>query len=183
MEYQVYRGVWCGHSPSGEPCAVKKITTPTGKERREFEALAKLRHPNIVHYLGYEEKGSSCYIVMELCDCSLKSGVGELPDPIEGCRQLTEALRFVHGARHAHRDLKPDNVLIKDGVIKLADFGLAKNLDEATMTLNSTAVGTRDWMSPEGLQALINTLAGQPVTAVRPAAAGCYLFIAFYQDY
>ena len=99
----VYRGEWYGRTPKGEPCAVKKIVKRTGKEKREFEALTNIRHENVVHYLGYEELGSSCYIVMELCECSLKEGVGSLQDLIEACRQLTEALCLVHSKRHVHR--------------------------------------------------------------------------------
>ena len=99
----VYRGEWYGRTPEGEPCAVKKIVKRTGKEKREFEALTNIRHEYVVHYLGYEELGSSCYIVMELCECSLKQGVGSLQDPIEACRQLTEALCVVHSTRHVHR--------------------------------------------------------------------------------
>src|SRR5256885_2254042 len=65
-------------------------------------------------------------------------------------RQLCEALRHAHDKGIIHRDLKPSNLMVlKDGTVKLTDFGIAKDTDVTALTAANNTVGTAAYMSPE----------------------------------
>ncbi|MFX9019962.1 protein kinase, partial [Acinetobacter baumannii] len=64
--------------------------------------------------------------------------------------QLCAALQHAHEQGIIHRDLKPSNLLVlRDGTLKLTDFGIAKDMDQASLTATGCAVGTAAYMSPE----------------------------------
>ena len=66
--------------------------------------VKELSHPNIVQYISFDDTDPDwCYIVMELCRCSLKERLDLLPDIWEAANQLTCALDFMHGCGFAHR--------------------------------------------------------------------------------
>jgi len=110
---------------------------------REAQAVAKLRHENILEIFDYSGSGStSSFIVTEFIDGqTLKQFLGKhqprFPEiaaliSVEVCRALAHA----HGLGVIHRDVKPENVMIrKDGLIKLMDFGIAQVLDFQRMTV------------------------------------------------
>jgi serine/threonine protein kinase len=126
------------------------------RERRaalgEVEVLSRLRHPNIIGYYGSFVEASHLHIVLEYADG------GDLAQAIKEARgggkhfsearilfwfcQLSSALQYVHGARVLHRDLKASNIFLQgaDKVVKLADFGIARVLADASMA--STTIGT-----------------------------------------
>jgi eukaryotic-like serine/threonine-protein kinase len=124
---------------------------------REAQAVAKLRHENILEIFDYSGSGSeSSYIVTEFIDGqTLKQflngrtlGFPELAAliSIEVCRALGHA----HGLGVIHRDVKPENVMIrKDGLIKLMDFGIAQVLDFQRMTVTGQLLGSPAYMAPE----------------------------------
>lgn len=125
--------------------------------RKEVSVLAQMKHPNIVSYIdSFEESGNLC-IVMDYCDG------GDLYNKIHSTRgvpytedqiidwfvQITLALKHVHDRKILHRDLKTQNIfLLRDGAVKLGDFGVAKVLTN-TMELARTSIGTPYYMSPE----------------------------------
>ena len=124
---------------------------------REAKALAQLTHPNIVKVTDYGEYESRPYLVMEyLSGGSLKKFLGK-PLPWQQAASLlapiARALEFVHLHNIIHRDVKPSNILLTEsGQPMLADFGIAKIIDEeATVDLTGTraTVGTPEYMSPE----------------------------------
>jgi len=125
--------------------------------RREAEVLRKLNHPNIVRILDVGEAGGQPYIAMELlAGHSLREELevgGALPlDEAE--RIVVQVCRALHTAhRHGvvHRDVKPDNVMLLEGrrEVRLTDFGIAKSLEDATLTSAGAALGTPAYMSPE----------------------------------
>lgn len=96
----------------------------------------------------------SIYIVMELCDCSLSQ---LLDDPSQDADfdthslnialQVAETMAFLHGKDVSHRDLKPGNILLRNGDVRLCDFGLSKNLSETSH--NTLEIGTPTYMPPE----------------------------------
>ncbi|HEY6477582.1 MAG TPA: serine/threonine-protein kinase [Polyangia bacterium] len=124
---------------------------------REARAVAKLRHENILEIFDYSGIGSeSSYIVTEFIDGqTLKQfltarplGFSELAAliSVEVCRALGHA----HGLGVIHRDVKPENVMIrKDGLIKLMDFGIAQVLDFQRMTVTGQLLGSPAYMAPE----------------------------------
>jgi hypothetical protein len=122
----------------------------------EAEAVARLRHPNIVpvHQVG-EHAGQVWFAMEYQAGGSLADRAAGTPRPPREAAAVVETLaRAVHHAHLAgvvHRDLKPANVLLgEDGTLRLSDFGLAKRLDQqASLTPTGAIVGTPSYMAPE----------------------------------
>jgi hypothetical protein len=123
--------------------------------RAEAESLARLRHANIVQVYEIGEHEGKPYFALEyLEDGSLAARLNGTPlGPTEGARLVETLARAMHAAHQrqiVHRDLKPSNVLLTaDGTPKIADFGLAKRLDEAGQTQTGAVLGTPSYMAPE----------------------------------
>src|SRR3712207_1871334 len=122
---------------------------------REGRIAASLSHPNIVTVFDFFECDGVPYIAMEyLPRGSLRSWIGRT-SPAQAFRVLEGVLAGLsHAEQHgvAHRDLKPENVLVGErGVVKIADFGIAKAYTATTGGLTETglAVGTPAYMAPE----------------------------------
>ncbi|MCH8217121.1 MAG: serine/threonine-protein kinase, partial [Planctomycetes bacterium] len=140
---------------------------------REAKALASLNHPNIAVIHGIEHHDDTHALVMELVEGEtlgerLKREPMTVPEALDCCKQIAEALEAAHEKGIIHRDLKPENVKItSDGHVKVLDFGLAKVVvdpasiaDEAespTITHMTTVpgelLGTAPYMSPEQARA------------------------------
>lgn len=125
--------------------------------RRESQAVAALRHPNILRVYDWGEDDGAPYLVMELLEGgSLRSMLdrGALLSPAQAASVGTDAakaLDYAHRHGFVHRDIKPANLLFDDeGRVSIADFGLALALAEATWTEPAGAViGTARYASPE----------------------------------
>jgi hypothetical protein len=125
--------------------------------RTEAEAVARLKHSNIVQIYDVGDAAGLPYFSLEFCPGgSLASKLDGTPLPPANAAQVVEALaRAVHVAHRAgivHRDLKPANVLLDaDGTPKVTDFGLAKRLDAgaAGATRSGAIMGTPSYMAPE----------------------------------
>jgi tetratricopeptide (TPR) repeat protein len=124
--------------------------------KREFRALARLRHPNIVrvHDAGIEDDVP--FIAMEFLEGrDVRSHLKNIPEgpardrEMRRClRQIFGALSHIHARRIVHRDLKPENILVcADGRVKLMDFGVARLLRSPTSS--SGLLGTFAYMAPE----------------------------------
>jgi len=139
----------------------------------EAQSAASLDHPNIVRVNTFTKDDANLYLVMELITGgNLRQYIKQLhqqgkfidyPEAIEIVRQLAGALHYAHGRRMVHRDVKPDNVMLKplqheEGGLNyrpvLTDFGLARltvaGEDEATA---EQPIGTYPYMSPEQINA------------------------------
>ncbi len=132
---------------------------PDSKARleREAQAVAKLRHENILEIFDYSGSGSSSsFIVTEFIDGeTLKQFLGKHQPRFSEiaaliCVEVCRALGHAHGLGVIHRDVKPENVMIrKDGLIKLMDFGIAQVLDFQRMTVTGQLLGSPAYMAPE----------------------------------
>jgi serine/threonine protein kinase len=136
--------------------------------RTEAEAIGRLQHPNIVQVHEVGEHEGRPFFSLEFCGGgSLEKKLAGTPLPAREAAQLVEmlarAMQAAHDHRIIHRDLKPANVLLTaDGTPKIADFGLAKKLDEAGQTQSGAVMGTPSYTAPEQ--------AGGKTSDVGPAA-------------
>ncbi|MEI7743751.1 MAG: protein kinase, partial [Chloroflexota bacterium] len=127
-----------------------------GRFRDEARAAASLNHPNIVSVFDFGEEDTGPYIVMELIDGQDLSSIlrenGPLP-PRQAARVSAEVAKALHAAHVrsiVHRDVKPSNILVgRDGRVKVADFGIARALTEAQLTLPGVTMGSVHYFSPE----------------------------------
>jgi tetratricopeptide (TPR) repeat protein len=129
------------------------------EERRRFraeaEAIARLKHANVVQVHEVGESGGVPFFAMEFCECgSLDAQLDGTPwQPTRAAalvQTLAVAMHAAHAAGVVHRDLKPANVLLAaDSTPKVADFGLAKRLDVPGPTRTGAIMGTPSYMAPE----------------------------------
>lgn len=160
---QVYKGL---DPTSGTKVAVKilypHLTADEGfvaRFRREAQAAAALDHPNIIRILDHGTEGELSYLVMELVDGpSLKTVLQKRKKPLtpeEAVRlvaMLADALEHAHRQGVVHRDVKPSNVLLRDGRLDspvLTDFGVARMVEATVATEAGTTLGTPIYMAPE----------------------------------
>ena len=156
----VYRG---RHQETGAKVAIKIIATgltaniaATARFSREIAILKQLDHPNIVklHASG-KYKGTPFYIMEYVGGESLDRVIERRnritwEELIPLGRQLCAGLQYAHDKGIIHRDLKPSNLMVlKDGTVKLTDFGIAKDTDVTALTAANSTVGTASYMSPE----------------------------------
>ncbi|XP_052672607.1 serine/threonine-protein kinase 10 isoform X1 [Harpia harpyja] len=145
---------------TGALAAAKVIETKSEDELEDYmveiEILATCNHRHIVKLLGAFYWDGKLWIMIEFCPggavdatmLELDRGLTE-PQIQVICRQMLEALHYLHSKKIIHRDLKAGNVLLtQDGDIKLADFGVsAKNIK--TLQKRDSFIGTPYWMAPE----------------------------------
>lgn len=124
--------------------------------QREALASTELVHPNIVSVYDVGEEDGMQYLVMEYVKgMDLKRYIQtHYPIPyltvVEIMQQILSAISLAHQHRIIHRDLKPQNILInEDGVVKIADFGIAIALSETSITQTNTMLGSVHYLSPE----------------------------------
>lgn len=124
--------------------------------QREAEAASKMTHHNIVNLLDVGMDGENRYLVMEYVEGkTLKEVIrerGKLSAPL-ACQitiRILSALEHAHRNGIVHRDIKPQNILVHaDGHIKVADFGIARIADSATLTRGDMVMGSVHYFSPE----------------------------------
>ena len=123
---------------------------------KEAIAPAKLFHPNIVAIYDLDEEEGTPFIVMEFLDgLDLKYFRSakirfNIPQVLNILIQMSEGLDFAHKRGIVHRDVKPANmILLKNGVLKIVDFGIARLSESTQQTRTGVAMGTPAYMSPE----------------------------------
>jgi hypothetical protein len=139
------------------PVAVKTVgrNEPqlTLRLRREARLLARLSHPNIVRLFDVVEHEGQPHLVNELVEgSSLRGLLGRLTRTqiaVIG-EQIANALGAAHALDIVHRDLKPSNVLVGDRA-RLLDFGIARQVEDDTLTTSEGIVGTASYLAPERL--------------------------------
>jgi hypothetical protein len=156
----VFRGK---NKKTGERVAVKLMSLALGTSetavkrfKREIDILKQLDHPNIVKYINSGRYHKAPFIIMEFIEGESLDHIlarrTRLPaeEVIKIGMDLCAALQHAHDKGIIHRDLKPSNLMVlKDGTVKLTDFGIAKDADVTALTGANSTVGTAAYMSPE----------------------------------
>ena len=132
--------------------------------QREAKAAARITHPNIVNVYDVGVAEGRHYIVMEYVPGrTLKERIkeeGPVPaaEALHIARQIAGALAQAHASNLVHCDIKPHNILVMpDGNVKVADFGIARAVTESTMTYNDNIMGSVHYFSPEQARGTIIT--------------------------
>ena len=159
----VYRGT---HLETGQAVAIKRLHESVAKNelirerfKREINIMGRLHHPNIVAYVGGKTVGKDLYYTMELVTGGSVKEIVERTGPlpwqatVELGIQVCSALQFAHNHGVVHRDLKPSNLFVSiDGILKLGDFGIARDLNQRDLTTAGVTVGTHAYMAPEQIK-------------------------------
>jgi serine/threonine-protein kinase len=126
------------------------------KFKKEAYAAASFSDNNIVNIYDIGTEGNVNYIIQEFIDGKTlkqiinENGRLEYKDAVSKCRQIASALTCAHRNNIIHRDIKPHNILVtKEGVLKVADFGIAKATDSVTITSTDKVMGSAHYISPE----------------------------------
>ncbi len=127
--------------------------------KREIRLARKISHPSVVRIFDFWEAASLNFVTMEFLEGTdlsveiMRRGEFPVPVSIRLARELFEGLAVAHALGVVHRDIKPHNILLlKDGHLKILDFGIAQGLDaqgQATGTMTPSVLGTPQYMSPE----------------------------------
>jgi WD40 repeat protein len=124
---------------------------------REAQATAAVTHDNVIDIHAVEDAGPVPYLVMQFIDGPTlqtkldHSGPLPLREILRIGMQIAAGLAAAHAQGLVHRDVKPANILLENGIerIKITDFGLARAVDDASLTKSGVIAGTPSYMSPE----------------------------------
>jgi serine/threonine protein kinase len=137
-------------------------TSSAARQRfvREARAAAAVTHDNVIDIHAVEDAGPVPYLVMQFIDGPTlqkkldRTGQLPLKEVLRIGLQIAEGLAAAHRQGLVHRDVKPTNILLENGVerVKITDFGLARAGDDASLTQSGVVAGTPMYMSPEQAQ-------------------------------
>jgi serine/threonine protein kinase len=169
--------VWLADQPSLHRKVAIKVLAPelaldpsfADRFQREAQTLAKLDHPNVLRIFDFGEIESLYYIVMEYHPGNLREYLASaafrqrcvtpedrVEQVLELFASLCAAVEYAHAKGVIHRDVKPENVLVNDNGLKLADFGLARLLaapgEDGRLMSGYPALGTPCYVAPEQLE-------------------------------
>ncbi|KAJ0262726.1 Protein kinase superfamily protein [Hirschfeldia incana] len=153
----VWRAVY---KQTGEVVAIKKMKKKYYSweeciNLREVKSLSKMNHPNIVKLKEVIRENDILYFVFEYMECNLYQLMKDRPklfaesDIRNWCFQVFQGLSYMHQRGYFHRDLKPENLLVSKDVIKIADLGLAREINSSPPY--TEYVSTRWYRAPEVL--------------------------------
>jgi eukaryotic-like serine/threonine-protein kinase len=159
IERELGRGgmatVWAGrHEPLDRPVALKVLAAHLADDEefrrrflREARIATRLDHPNLVRTFDITElDGLPCIVMERLPGATLAGGTLTRPQ----AAAVASAVAYAHAQGVVHRDLKPSNLLVTEqGDVKVADFGIARAVEETSLTQVGTVLGTLRYLSPE----------------------------------
>lgn len=157
----VSRAFLAEYEPAGALRVLKVLNIDDGgyellqRFLQEYDIISQVRHPNVAAIYGQGRTENHAYIVMEyFAGGELRQRIETALPPalaLDYARQATQALVEIHAHGILHRDLKPDNFMLReDGTLVLADFAIAKNLASSlNQTRHGEALGTPYYLSPE----------------------------------
>ncbi|MEV6640908.1 protein kinase [Amycolatopsis sp. NPDC051371] len=147
----------------GRPVALKELATPPGaspahleRVMREARTAGRLNDPGVVTVYDVVSEHGATFIVMELVIAPTLADVVGREGPLANDRvaalglQVLSALESAHAAGVVHRDVKPSNIMVLPGDrVKLADFGIARAMDDPSLTQTGGVMGSPGYMAPE----------------------------------
>ena len=135
---------------------------PTARKRflREAQAVAAVTHPHVITIHAVDQTEKTPYLVMECIDAlSLQEKIDrcghlEVKEILRVGAQIAAGLAAAHAHGLVHRDIKPSNILLENDVerVKITDFGLARAVDDVSISRTGEVAGTPEFMSPEQAQ-------------------------------
>lgn len=152
------------HEKLGRPAAIKILGTATAgatfKSRflNEARVQAGLHHPNVATLYDFREQGDDLFIFMELVDGEcldelIKRRAFTIDEALTVFASICDAIAYIHDHGVIHRDIKAQNAkLTAAGVVKLLDFGIAKDASSQGLTQTGGVIGTPNYLSPEQLE-------------------------------
>ncbi|PKU68036.1 cyclin-dependent kinase F-4 [Dendrobium catenatum] len=159
--FGTFGNVWRAvNKDSGEIVAIKKMKKKyycweECMNLREVKSLRKMNHPNVVKLKEVIREHDVLYFIFEYMECNLYQFMNDRDKPFleseirNWCFQVFQALAYMHQQGYFHRDLKPENLLVSEDVIKVADFGLAREISSRPPF--TEYVSTRWYRAPEVL--------------------------------
>ncbi|MCY7399695.1 MAG: serine/threonine protein kinase [Nocardioides sp.] len=146
----------------GRTVAIKRIGVMPGADdadmqraEREARLAASLNHPHVVAVFDLVEEDGCHWLVMEYVEGQTLSQLVADRGPLDTTAaaallaQTADALSDAHDGGIVHRDVKPSNILVSDGVAKLSDFGIARSANDASLTQTGLVTGSPAYLAPE----------------------------------
>jgi hypothetical protein len=156
--------IWRAEAPGGVEVAIKVIygAIAPAEAKRELQALElikRLRHVYLLPLHAFWQTEDQLLIAMELADGSLRHRLSEVKlagkqgvpaeELLSYFAEAAEGLDYLHSKHVLHRDIKPENLLLLGGHVQLADFGLARVLEESQRLVRASSCGTPAYSAPE----------------------------------
>jgi serine/threonine protein kinase/tetratricopeptide (TPR) repeat protein len=127
-----------------------------GRFLHEIQVAARLHHPHILPlYDSDQAEGMAYYVMPYIKGETLRQHIQRerqlpIPEALQIAREVADALTYAHAAKVVHRDIKPENILLDSGHALVADFGIARAIDESqSLTSKGHVIGSPNYMSPE----------------------------------
>jgi hypothetical protein len=154
MKSNVLYAAKCPHLPFSSVAEMKRFQI-------EVDSQSSIRHQNVAKIIHTCRQEDFVYIIMEYVEGSdlrksiIEKKYNNLPSKLNLIYQILHGLTYIHSNHIIHRDIKPNNILIStDGIAKITDFGIAKDLNSTQITVTGSIMGTPEYMSPEQHQGL-----------------------------
>ncbi|KAL1106376.1 hypothetical protein V6Z11_D04G199600 [Gossypium hirsutum] len=155
----LYKGTYCSQEVAIKVLKPERINTDLQKEfAHEVFIMRKVRHKNVVQFIGACTKPPNLYIVTEFMSggsvydyLHKQKGVFKLPSLLKVAIDVSKGMNYLHQNNIIHRDLKAPNLLMDENeVVKVADFGVARV--KAQSGVMTAETGTYRWMAPEVIE-------------------------------